>query len=475
MPDEEAAGATSRNVRSGAAGAGADDAATIVDAAPSRDQAEADALAADGRLIRRVRWRLVAFSGGTTLLVLVVLGIALYLSAAAVLEARGEQQLRERAQAMLDRGGPNPDRPDFGAVFGGVSSGTYALISDDAGHRLDRGPFQFPSGIPVMASIDGAKADGTDVRLAQIGSVPIRVRTQKADSEVGIVYLQVFQDRTTEQETLDAILRVLVGGGAVVVLVAIGFGAVYARRALVPIRESLASQRLALRRQREFAADASHELRTPLTVVRSSLEHLQRHRDQPVHAVGDALDDIGAEVDHLTSLVDDLLLLARSDSGAISLERRPIDLGDVAADAASSLAKPAEEKSVRVVVDPEPVVVRGDPARLRQLVMILVDNAIRHSPSGGEVRVAVRIDGRSAMLEVEDDGRGVAPGDMPHVFERFWRATGAPSGGTGLGLAIAKWIVDRHAGTIAVRNRPEGGAAFRVMLPREEPGRPSGS
>jgi signal transduction histidine kinase len=106
---------------------------------------------------------------------------------------------------------------------------------------------------------------------------------------------------------------------------------------------------------------------------------------------------------------------------------------------------------------------------LRQLVTILVDNAIRHSPSGGEVRVAVRPDGPSAQLDVEDDGRGINPADMPHVFERFWRASGAPSGGTGLGLAIAKWIVDRHQGTIAVRNREGGGAAFRVTLPLEEP------
>ena len=431
------------------------------------DPADADALAADGRLIRRVRWRLVAFSGGTTLLVLVVLGIALYLSAAATLEARSEQQLQQRAEAYGAR--PDPDRPDFGVAFGGVSSGTYALVSDDAGNRLDRSPLQFPPGIPVLAGIDGAKVTGVDVRLAQIGTVPIRVLTERADSRVGIVYLQVFQDRTTEAQTLDSILRVLIVGGAVVVVVAIGFGAVYARRALVPIRESLVSQRLALRRQREFAADASHELRTPLTVVRSSLEHLRRHQDEPVNAVGDALDDIGAEVDHLTALVDDLLLLARSDSGAISLDRRPIDLGDVATDAASSLAKPAEAKSIRVVVDPAPVVVEGDPARLRQLVMILVDNAIRHSPTGGEVRVAVRLDGSSALLDVEDDGRGLDPQDMPHVFERFWRASGAPSGGTGLGLAIAKWIVDRHQGTIAVRNLEEGGAAFRVRLPREEP------
>ena len=119
--------------------------------------------------------------------------------------------------------------------------------------------------------------------------------------------------------------------------------------------------------------------------------------------------------------------------------------------------------------------VEGDSARLRQLVMILVDNAIRHSPRGGEVRVAVRADGAAALLDVEDDGPGVRPEDMPHVFDRFWRARGAPSGGTGLGLAIAKWIVDRHGGTITVSNRVEGGARFRVRLPSLEPGSASAS
>ena len=296
----------------------------------------------------------------------------------------------------------------------------------------------------------------------------MRVLTERIDTNIGPVYVQVIGDRTTEETTLNAMLAVLLVGGAVVVLVALGFGAVYANRALVPIRESLANQRLALRRQREFAADASHELRTPLTVVRASLEHLRRHADEPVRAVGDALDDIGAEVEHLTSLVDDLLLLARSDSGAISLDRLPLDLGDVAAAAASSLAKPAGAKDVSVEVDPEPAIVEGDAARLRQLVFILVDNAIRHSPTGGHVRVAVRREGGSAFLDVEDDGRGVTPEDMPHVFERFWRASGAPSGGTGLGLAIAKWIVDRHHGSIEVSNRQGGGAHFRVRLPSRD-------
>jgi two-component system, OmpR family, sensor histidine kinase CiaH len=432
------------------------------------DPAELEAIAADNRLIKRVRWQLVAWSGFSTLLVLVVLGAALYLIAARTLEDRGNQFLSARANAFVKH--PDARGPGFGLSFGGVSSGTIALVTDNDGQAINFGPGPgLPPGFPVEAGIDGARTTGVDVRETSIDGTPVRVRTEKADSNIGPVFIQVIQDRTTEQATLDALLRLLALGGAIVVVVAIGFGAVYARRALIPIRESLANQRLALRHQREFAADASHELRTPLTVVRSSLEYLRRHPAEPVGEVGGALDDIDSEVDRMASLVDDLLLLARSDSGAVPLERQPLDLGDVAAAAASSMAKPAGAKDVRVLVDPEPAMVEGDSARLRQLVMILVDNAIRHSPSGGEVRVAVRRDGTAALLDVEDQGRGVRPEDMPHIFDRFWRASGAPSGGTGLGLAIAKWIVDRHRGTITVSNRESGGAQFRVRLPSLEP------
>lgn len=437
----------------------------------NRDAAESEALATDGRLIRRVRWRLVAWSGLSTLAVLVVLGAALYLIAARTLESQGIKQLDDRI-AEFRRIRPDVDDPGLGFIFGGPGSGTFAMILDAGGRPIDVGPGRrqqvLPDGLPVKASIEAAAGGSRDVRLVTVRNTPLRVLTERAQTNIGPVYLQVIGDRTTEQTTLDAMLAVLLVGGAVVVLVALGFGAVYARRALVPIRESLSTQRLALRRQREFAADASHELRTPLTVVRSSLEHLRRHADKPVASVGDALDDIGAEVEHLTSLVDDLLLLARSDSGAISLDRLPLDLGDVAAAAASSLVKPAGARDVSVEVDPEPAIVEGDAARLRQLVFILVDNAIRHSPKGGHVRVAVRREGATALLDVEDDGRGVNPDDMPHLFERFWRASGAPSGGTGLGLAIAKWIVDRHHGSIEVSNRQGGGAHFRVRLPSSE-------
>ncbi len=441
--------------------------------AATLDPVERRAVADDARLIRAVRRRLVAWSGLTTLVVLLVLGVGLYLIAARSLAAAGTEQLEVRAAEIriaIERGRPGPA---LGQIFGGRTSGTIAMLVDADGRALigGGGP-AVPTGLPVLESIEALDADARltrDVRTATVaslgGELPVRVLTERLMTAAGPTYLQVAQDRTAEQRTLDAMLAVLLGGGALVVLVALGFGAVYARRALVPIRESLAAQRIALRRQRAFAADASHELRTPLTVVRSSLEHVRRHPDDTLRAQAEALDDIDAEVAHLGTLVEDLLLLARSDSGAMALQRLPVDLGDVATEAASALSNAAADAGVRLVADPAPAVVSGDAARLRQLVTILLDNAIRHSPRDGDVRVFVRSEAGRAVLQVEDDGPGIAEDHLPHVFERFWRAPGAPGGGTGLGLSIARTIADGHGGTIAVSNGRSGGARFRVTLP----------
>jgi two-component system sensor histidine kinase CiaH len=423
---------------------------------------------ADSRLLRHVRRNLVLWSGGTTLLILVALAAALYFAAASSLASAGVGQLEQRmSQAKGERPDPD-DRSPYGYVFGGGA--TYSMILDPLGNVVlgPREP-QPPPGLPFEPGVEAAAATGKDIRTANVGPshpVPVRILTETVEvPQRGTYTIQIVQDRTTEEQTLQVILFVLVVGGLLVLVVSFGFGTIYARRALIPIRESLTNQRVALRRQREFAADASHELRTPLTVIRSSVEYLDRHRDEPVAVVGSALEDIDDEVRHMTAIVEDLLLLARSDSGAVALEHIPVDLGDVAADGASAMGKPATDRGVRVEVDPQPAVVAGDPARLRQLVMILVDNAIRHSPTDGRVGVAVRAVGTGASLTVEDDGPGIRPEDLPHLFERFYRAPGAPGGGTGLGLAIAKWIVDRHGGRIEVANRVEGGARFVVSLP----------
>ena len=457
------------------------DAAPIV---PTEDSAEAAALEEDERLLRRTRLRLVLWSGLSVLAVLVVLAAALYAVTARTLENASVDQLLQRTKAITaflegDRD-PGPDGPDPGGyVFG--EGNTLLYLFDDGGRPIPLGdrPQLTPAGLPAPDGVAGARGaeDGIDVRTTSLTlesrgqgtTVPIRILTRRIEARDDNTYFaQALQDRSTEAGTLNALLTVLVVGGLVVVLVSFGFGALYARRALVPIRRSLEGQRGALRRQREFAADASHELRTPLTVIRSSVEHLNRHRDTPIATASDAaeaLDDIDAEVSHLSLLVDDLLLLARTDSGAVALETMPLDLGDVASDAASALGRLAEDRGVRLELDPAPAMLEGDAVRLRQLVTILVDNAIRHSPRGGTVSVRVRAEGTVVAVEVADQGPGVRPEDIAHVFDRFYRAAGAPSGGTGLGLSIARWIVERHGGRIGVRNADDGGAVFRAELP----------
>jgi signal transduction histidine kinase len=426
-------------------------------------------------LLRSVGWRLVLFSGGTTLLILLVLGSLLYLRVTSSLESTGVVQLDARAATLrqfLDTSDDPGDGAQTGIVFGGGSSGTFAVIVGPDGRALVDADDVVPAGLPNQASVVAARVSGRDVREGVLENVPVRILSVTAPSRIGTVVIQVVEDRTQEQRILDVMVDVLVFGGLLAVLGAGAVGAIYARRALAPIRASLVLRRQALRRQREFAADASHELRTPLTVIRSSVDYLDRHRSEPVGDVGEALDDISAEVSQMSAMVDDLLLLARSDSGAVELDRQPLDLGDIAAVAALSLGKPAADRNVQLIIDPGPASLVGDPVRLRQLVLILVDNAIRHTPSGGEVRVSVAADERTATLTVVDQGPGIRPGDLPRVFDRFWRAPGAPSGGTGLGLAIAQWIVERHGGRIEVANVPGGGARFEAHLPlTREPAR----
>ena len=461
-------------------GAAIPGAATPAIASATATDADPEAIreaAQDARLIRAVRWRLVAWSGGLTLLVLLVLGVALYAAAASTLESSGLSLLQNRVddwRQYLTGSQADTDRSPADFVFGGGGTIAYGFTADG---RIVRPPGGNLSvvGVVDMTAAQASDASGRDVRFRTINvqgpigtaqvAVPVRQLTVPIETAAGRIYVQALQDRTSEISTLQTLVVVLVVGGVIVVLVAVGFGAFYARRALTPIRDSLAGQRAALRRQREFAADASHELRTPLTVIRSSVEHLRRHADEPVAVVGDALEDIDAEVSQLTSMVEDLLLLARSDSGAVSLEQRPVELDDVAADAASGLRGPAEASGIRLVVDPEPAPVVGDPTRLRQLVTVLIDNAIHHSPPGGEVRVSIRRLEDRVHLTVEDEGRGIRDEDLPRVFDRFWRAPDAPSGGTGLGLAIAKWIAESHGGAITAGNRGEGGARFDVELP----------
>ncbi len=214
--------------------------------------------------------------------------------------------------------------------------------------------------------------------------------------------------------------------------------------------------------QRRFIADVGHELRTPLTVIKGNAQWMRR--------IGkldwEALDSIEEEADRLSRLVDDLLLLERAEAGKLPLRREMVDLGAIAADVLREMQVVAREK-IRLQADIQPVMVCGDPDRLKQVLLNLVGNAIKYTPQGGVVRLMVGQKGSYAVATVQDTGPGIPPEDLPHIFERFYRADKARSRGKGfgLGLSIAYWIVKHHDGRIEVASRPGEGTTFTVTLP----------
>ena len=219
-------------------------------------------------------------------------------------------------------------------------------------------------------------------------------------------------------------------------------------------------------RLRRFVADASHELRTPLTSIRGYAELFRRGAATRPEDLADVMRRIEEEATRMGVLVDDLLLLARLDQGR-PLERQPVDLARLAADAVAD-ARAVEPDRPIVFEQPEPTVVEGDEARLRQVAANLLANVRQHTPPTAPVRVEVRRDRSHALLEVADEGPGLPPDQAERIFERFYRADPSRTrahGGTGLGLSIVAAIVEAHGGRAQVDTAPGAGARFSIELP----------
>ncbi|BCB77295.1 hypothetical protein Pflav_037050 [Phytohabitans flavus] len=242
-------------------------------------------------------------------------------------------------------------------------------------------------------------------------------------------------------------------------------------RMLGHVAAALAARQASETRVRQFVADASHELRTPLAAIRGYAEVTRRGRDEVPPDVAHALRRVESESARMTALVDDLLLLARLDSGR-PLETEPVDLSRLLVDAVSDAHVAGPEHRWRLDLPEEAVTVPGDAARLHQVVANLLANARTHTPPGTEVTVALRPQGGGAEISVVDTGPGIAPELQADVFERFARGDSSRSraaGSTGLGLAIVAAVVEAHHGAVEVSSVP-GRTAFTVRLPaRSEP------
>ncbi len=229
-----------------------------------------------------------------------------------------------------------------------------------------------------------------------------------------------------------------------------------------------------LTQQAQFTADASHELRTPAFVILSQAQSaLKRERTVAEYREGFEVCERAAQ--QMRQLIESLLILARQDSGKDNMRHEPCALDQIAIEAVELLRPLAEERNVSLNLDPGPASVSGDASQLRQVVANLVGNAIEYNRPGGAVEVTVAQENGSAVLTVRDNGLGIADEDLPHIFERFYRADKARSaadGHTGLGLAICKAIVEAHGGAVEVFSRPNEGSVFTARIPSGESATP---
>lgn len=428
-----------------------------------------------GRLFTPIRWRLVAWTVLVLTLILLVLGAAVYFAVSrSLLEAvdrnlvgQSEQteRLRPPPGARVPRPGSEPFAPE------GYRGGVFYLVVGPEGRvvvnpqQVDLAGVEVPRPAarePVFATVS---IDGQATRLF------VRPAPRSPPGTV----LVVGQSLAPEERALHTLLLVLAAGGGLGLVFSLIGGWVLAGRALVPIQQ-------AFRRQQEFVADASHELRTPLTVLRSATDLLNQHRAEPLERNGALFDDIRHEIARLERLAGDLLTLARSDVGDLELAVAPIDLDALAREVVRRTDPLARERGISLEFDAAggSPTIEVDPDRLQQVLLILLDNALKHTPRGGRVTVQVQRQGADLLLRVIDTGAGIAPEHLPRVFDRFYRADRARTrdrGGSGLGLAIAKLLVEAHGGALSLASTPGVGTRATVRLrpaPRGATGAPFG-
>jgi heavy metal sensor kinase len=219
-------------------------------------------------------------------------------------------------------------------------------------------------------------------------------------------------------------------------------------------------------KQRRFSGDISHELRTPLTTILGNISLLKRASSLPEAEKQEMLDEIEAEAQRMKRLIADLLLLAQEDADMV-MRHEPVELDTLMLEVYRQIKRHADKVDIEIVHEDQAVVL-GDADRLRQLLVNLLNNAVQYTPAGGKIELSLDRRGDKAEITVRDTGQGIAPEDLPHIFDRFYRADKARSrtkGGSGLGLSIVRWVVDAHHGEIEVESTPGQGTTFRVRLP----------
>ncbi|MCI7260455.1 MAG: ATP-binding protein [Selenomonas sp.] len=310
-------------------------------------------------------------------------------------------------------------------------------------------------------------SDGEAVVLAKLNSNGQKTKIMMMTKSINdpgnnhqIVY--VGKDVTALYNGLDKATTIMAILGLLALLIATVVGHILSGKAMIPLRA-------AYEKQRQFAADASHELRTPLAVVMASADLLESDPSIKSPFLKQVIADVRDEVKKMTKLVSDLLIVARSDNKALKIKPTKFDLGAVVAQTARLMQPLAEQKKITLVAEEMPKnMIYADEQKIRQLILILVDNAVKYTPEGGCVTVHFcKAEKGKVAFAVADTGIGIAKEDQDKVFDRFYRVDKARSremGGNGLGLAIAQEIVNMHRGNISLSSELGKGTTFVVTL-----------
>ena len=460
---------------------------------------------------RSIRLRLTLWYVLLLAVILAAFSTGIYLALRHGLYANLDDSIEARANDLLgiiryEEGGPTlagslaADSPDLGEQFVRVYDASGNLTFDNSGEA---------GAVPIQGSaVEKALAGRSAARSVSAGGGPFRVLVVPIERDGQVTgALEVGRASDDVVDTLSTLLLILAIAYPGTLAVASLGGVFLAGRALSPIDritrlarrvsaedlgqrldlrlpddevgrlartfdEMIARLDEAFRRQRQFTADASHELRTPMTVIKGQIDvALQRERGP--EAYRRVLQAVNEEVDRMIRLVASLLTLARADAGQIPITLEPVSLPDVVGAAVEQVRPLAGQRGVELQMSSSrPVTLRADDDLILQLLLNLLDNAVKYTAAGGEVTVGWNADGRDVELWVRDTGSGIASEHLPHLFDRFYRVDKARSraeGGTGLGLSICRWIAEAHGGSISVESTLGQGATFTVWLPNRQP------
>ncbi|TMD47298.1 MAG: HAMP domain-containing histidine kinase [Chloroflexi bacterium] len=415
------------------------------------------------------RGALVRLAAQYFVLLVLILGffdLIVYVTVSQSLQAKADSDLKHAvSQAAKEVVATDTVSVNAQGLLDPSVADTFVRVLDNKGQEVSQPQpalkklFNSPSLTePIAAARAGQSEDtrvsnGTDLYMVHTSAVV----NPKSKKVVGV--MQVAQPVSWVGDSLSGLVRQLVLASAIGIILGALASLLMATRSLRPISR-------AFQRQREFVADASHELRTPLTLIRTNVDAWLRRSNGQTRTYGQS---IVQEVEQLNRIVGDLTTLALADARQLRLDPRPIELNEVVEGLITQATPLADERGVQLRPDLNGGVrVDADLVRVRQLLLILIDNALTHTPSGGKVSVGVVRQNGRAQVTVTDTGEGIPTSDLPHIFERFYRADKArtrENGGSGLGLAIAKWIVDAHKGEIAVTSTEGKGTEVAVSLP----------